>query len=72
MLKMQQVKSSNVSEIGYDDVNREIHIKYKTGITYKYLNTSELLFSRLQKAESIGRFISEEIKCAGYSYEKVN
>lgn len=71
MVKMQNVKSSNVLAVGYDDDRKELHIKYSTGTVYKYLNVPRFIYDNMLAAKSIGKYVTEHVKCAGYSYEKV-
>jgi len=71
MLKLENVKSSNVSAIGYDENKKELYIKYNTNAVYKYLNVPKFIFDNMKAAKSIGKYVTEYVKCAGYSYEKV-
>ena len=71
MVKLENVKSSNVSAIGYDENKKELYIKYITGTVYKYLSVPKFIFDNMRAAKSIGKYVTEYVKCAGYSYEKV-
>lgn len=63
-VEMHQVTSSNVSEVGYDDETKELHVKYGSGTTiYVYKDVPKEKFDRLLNPEnSVGRLIAKEIK----------
>lgn len=58
-MEMIKVNSSNVIAIGHD--SNDLYVEYASG-TYVYENVSKELFEELKKAESKGRFMSENIK----------
>ncbi len=69
MPEMIYVESSNVDQIGYDAGSEELHVTFKNGGHYVYLNVPEHLFIGLRDAVSVGSFLNREIK-PSYSFEK--
>lgn len=53
------VKSSNVEAIGY--AGSTLTVRFKSGSTYDYHNVLPHVWDELQKAPSIGGFISSRI-----------
>lgn len=56
------VRSSNVAEIGYDAAARELHVVFRNGQRFAYLNVTPDLYDDLERASSIGGFIAARIK----------
>lgn len=54
--------SSQVSGYGYDEASKTLAVKFKGGGTYHYANVPPDLFEQMGKAESVGRFIHQNIK----------
>jgi len=69
MPDMIYVDSSNVDQIGYDEPSQELHVTFKNGGYYVYLNVPEHIFDGLKNAASVGSYLNREIKGA-YSFEK--
>lgn len=73
-LTMHPVKSSNVREIGYDPVQWDLYVRFKSG-PYVYFRVPRNVFQQLQdvsqRGESIGKFLNEVIK-PGYQYKKLH
>lgn len=63
------VESSNVEQIGYDVGTSELHVIFKDGSHYAYLNVPEHIFGELKDATSVGSYLNREIKKT-YIYEK--
>lgn len=61
-IKMLPVKSSQVESIGYDPMTRTLAINYKSGSLYHYHEVPTVVFTDMQKAESVGKFIHANIK----------
>jgi hypothetical protein len=65
-MQMRQVKSSNVSAVGYDDVTRAMMVTFKSGGTYLYDGVPPELHDRMREIEdtggSVGQFIVRNIR----------
>lgn len=60
-MKIHQVKSSAISAIGYNRKNRELAVKFNSGHTYMYANVPKGIFTKMRKAESVGKFFHEHV-----------
>lgn len=64
------VESSNVEQIGYDEISSELHVIFKeSGGHYVYLNVPQHVYEDFKNATSIGSFLNREIKKT-YQVEK--
>jgi hypothetical protein len=61
--------SSVISSYEYDDETLVLEVEFKTGVTYRYFDVDNATFTRLQSADSVGNFVSTEIK--KFKFEKV-
>lgn len=59
---MQQVYSSNVREVGYDDEAKEMVVVFKNGRRYGYPDVSEAEAVQLANAPSVGSLFNAEYK----------
>ena len=64
------VTSSNVAEIGYDPATMILEVAFLNGTVYQYFDVPESLYLELLHAESVGRFLNEQIKNS-YRYTKL-
>jgi len=64
------VTSSNVAEIGYDPATMILEVAFLNGSVYQYFDVPEFLYQGLLHAESVGRFLNEQIKNS-YRYTKL-
>jgi hypothetical protein len=64
------VGSSNISEIGYDQMSETLEVMFNNGSVYQYYNVGQALFDELMKAPSKGQFLNVYIKNA-YPYSRV-
>ena len=62
MKTIQINNSSRVSALQYDEWKQELIITYKRGGDYKYFNVPESEYISLIQAESVGKFINQNIK----------
>ena len=53
-MNMEQVESSAVKAIGYDEGTRTARVEFKKGATYDYDNVPPDSYARLKEAKSIG------------------
>lgn len=59
---MNAVKSSNVEQIGYDDLTQTLQVNFKNGSKYQYYEIPADLYKAFRGAPSIGNFIAKHIK----------
>lgn len=78
-MEMISVKSSNISQIGFDEKRQMsfgqeplsvMRIVFKNGAVYDYYRVPKSEFESLIKAESVGIYFHKHIK-KYYHYEKV-
>lgn len=62
MPEMEQVESSMIHSLGYDHDTRELHVRFRTGRTYKYENVSLEDYYALASADSVGQHFNNHIK----------
>jgi hypothetical protein len=60
-MEMQEVKSSNISSIGWD-AQSGLVVKFSTGKSYQYASVPFHVFSDLQEAPSKGQYFAANIK----------
>lgn len=65
---LQDVKSSNIDMIAYDQ--ETLFVQFKSGL-YKYNKVPREVYENLKKSESKGKFVNSAVKGA-YEYEKVD
>ena len=61
-VEMNPVVSSNISAIGHDPANAELHVHFKDGSKYIYPGVSAEKHDALSQAESIGSHFSKHIR----------
>ena len=62
MVDMQQVESSNIEAIGYDEMAGELVVQFKTGRSYRYSDIDLDEYNGLMESESKGRYFAQNIK----------
>lgn len=67
---MQSCKSSNVKEYGYCPDTKTLAITYHGGATYHYKNVPAETAAKIEKTESVGKFVNSEIK-GKYDFERI-
>ena len=70
-MQLTKVNSTQIAAIGYNQNTKELFIEYKNNAVYKYINVPETVYNGILAAKSVGKYVSEYVKCAGYDYEKV-
>jgi len=70
-MEMISVKSSNLSDVGYDKENRILYIRFHSGGLYAYYDVPEYEYHHLMSASSHGKYFSAYIKRA-YIYKKIS
>jgi len=69
MPNMQPVSSSNITEVGYDEANQTVYVKFLNGSTYAYKGVPEHEFENLRTASSVGSYLNRNYKNV-YPYER--
>lgn len=59
---MQEVKSSTISHIGYDENAKKLMVRFKSGGEYHYMDVPKETHESLMKAESPGKFLNANVK----------
>lgn len=62
MTKLQPVQSSNISDIGHDSDNDELHVKFHNGATHIYSGVTAEKHQALVAADSIGSHFHHNIR----------
>jgi hypothetical protein len=65
-----QVASSNIASLGYDEPSQTLEVEFTTGGIYQYYNVTQAIFDQLMQAGSKGQFLAYQIKNA-YPYSRV-
>lgn len=60
-MERQEVNSSSIDSIGYDEENQILEIEFRDGV-YQYENVPEYVYIELINSGSIGGFFNEDIK----------
>lgn len=63
-IDMTPVKSSSISEVGYDPESRTLHVKFKTGASYEHTDVPPEKYVALTGTESAGKFYNTKIRPA--------
>ena len=61
-MNMQEVKSSNISKVGYDAAEKIMAIQFSSGAIYHYRNVTPDVHEAMLKADSIGKHFAMNIK----------
>lgn len=64
------IKSSNIKTIDYNEEIQTLTIEFQSGSKYAYSNVPKSVFARLFSADSIGRYVSENIR-NNYTYVRL-
>ncbi len=68
--KMHPVSSSNVAELGYDENNQQLYVRFVSGSLYRYSNVPIYEYEALDNAPSIGSYLNRNLKNV-YPYERL-
>jgi hypothetical protein len=66
------VKSSNVASVGYDGANKILEVAFRSGGIYQYTGVEPKTHADLMGAESVGRFVNQNIVRAGFKAQKMD
>lgn len=64
-----RVESTNLEEIGWED--GKLVVLFKSGAVYEYTGVPEEVFQGLLMARSVGQYFNENIRKAGFPYERL-
>jgi len=66
------VKSSNVASVGYDEQTKTLEVAFQSGGIYQYSGVETQTHADLMGAESIGKFMHQNIVRAGFKAQKMD
>ena len=61
-MQMQQVNSSNVAAVGYEEASQTLQVEFNNGSTYQYFDVPKAVFEGLTNAGSVGGYLNTHIK----------
>lgn len=67
---MQEVRSTNIHSIGYDDTTNTLKVFFKKGGEYHYQEVPKQIHDDLMKAESIGSYFAKNVRNV-YKFTKI-
>jgi len=67
---MIHVDSSNVAQIGYDEPNQEVYVRFTNNTLYTYKGVPKHEFEGLKNAPSIGSYLHRNYKNV-FPYERI-
>jgi len=56
------VVSSNIAEIGYDEVSATLEVMFSDGRVYQYFDVPKGTYEQLMCASSVGQFFNTQIR----------
>ena len=56
------VRSRSVASAGYDERSRTLEVEFTNGSVYQYSDVPLGVYEQLLSAESIGRFVNQQIR----------
>ncbi len=60
--QMRDVRSSNISQIGYRCESKDLYVNFESSGLYIYRNVPEHIYKSFMEAPSHGRFLNQHIK----------
>ncbi len=70
-IELQNVKSTNIAAVGYDEQSSTLRIRFLEGATYDYFGVPSRLFNQLMEAKSKGSLFQEHIN-KQFPFKRVN
>lgn len=61
-MRRRPVNSSALRSIGYDRQSQTLEVEFVSGEVYRYLGVELIVHKALLRADSMGRFVNEQIK----------
>ena len=68
--EMKSVSSSNVSEVGYDEKNQVVYVRFHNSALYIYKGVPQYDYDGLLNAPSVGSYLHRNYKNV-YPYERI-
>lgn len=68
--EMQQVSSSNIAEIGYDEVDQTVYVRFLNNSLYVHKGVPQIEYDGLLNAPSLGSYLHRNFKGV-YLYERI-
>lgn len=65
------VSSSTVDAVGYEDSSGTLGVRFLNGTEYEYFAVPKPTYLGLVNAASVGSYLDQNVKKAGYSYRRV-
>ena len=72
MIEHDRVDSSMISTVGYDKEEEILEIKFHNGSLYRYEGVPVGEYYDMIQADSVGKYFNQNLKNAGYPYEKLS
>lgn len=69
-IKWQEVESSNISAIGYDEEKQELYVRFSSGAEYAYHEVPTGIYQDFLDADSKGKYFYQHIK-GRYQWDKL-
>ncbi|MDO7977728.1 KTSC domain-containing protein [Oceanotoga teriensis] len=69
-IEMVFVESSNLLEVGYDENNELLYVRFKNNSLYFYKGVPKFQYETLLNSQSVGRYFANNIRNF-YPYEKI-
>ena len=66
------VSSSNLASVGYQPNIKILEVEFLHGGIYQYSNVPLSVYEGLMAASSHGSYFDQNVKKAGYSYQKIS
>ena len=67
----QPVTSSTVAAVGYEADTNTLGVRFINGGEYHYYGVGAEVFEGLKTASSVGRYLDQYVKKAGYAFARV-
>ena len=68
--KMEQVSSSNIDSVGFDEASQTVCVRFLNGSLYVYKGVPNSEFDGLRSAPSVGSYLNRNFKNV-YPYERI-
>lgn len=65
------VSSKSASAVAYDETSNTLGVRYLNGSEYHYFGVPKSVYEGLLSASSVGQFLDQHVKKAGYSFSRV-
>jgi hypothetical protein len=69
-MKRQEVDSSMLDSVGYDEKTKTLEVEFTSGGVYQYFDVEKEVFEKLMKADSLGSYFYHNIR-DDYDYSRV-